>query len=437
MNYEQALSFFLSFPRFGKKGGTHKISLLLEQLGNPQSGMKLIHVTGTNGKGSVCSMLSRILSESGLKTGLFISPFIVDFRERIQIDNVPVDKELLVRAAEEISGCIGKCCLYGDSFCSFEVVNAAAFLCYKYTGCDIAVLEAGVGGKNDCTNVISAPLCAVLTSIGLDHTEILGDTIEKITDEKCGIIKRGSSVITAAQPQSAARIIKNAAAAQNAALYYSSEIKLENIEHSLEKISCIYKGLPLSLSLLGSFQEENLRVALKTVEVLRLLGYDIDGGAIRRGLKSVVYPARFEVLSMNPPVILDGAHNPNGLKALRKTMQIYLHGKKTIGLVAMLSDKDFATGMLELRNAFDSVFISGLHNSPRALDAKRLYSAAEGKFKNIICEPDIYRAFDAAYDLSCRNGQPLVVCGSLFLASQLRPYIINKVNKRKIPEKTG
>ena len=422
MKYEQALDFFLSFPRFGKKGGTHKISRLLSLLGDPQDGLKFIHVAGTNGKGSVCSMLARVLTEAGYKTGLFISPYITDFRERVQIDCKLIDKEILADAAEQVSICVQKCDIGDDSFCSFEIITAAAFLCFKQAGCDIVVLETGVGGKNDCTNIIAPPLCSVITSIGLDHTEILGDTIQKIAREKCGIIKSGSAVVTASQSAEAMSEIEKAAKNKGCPLHRSDEIKLENISHSLTGIEFIYNSIPLTLSLLGTFQEENARVVLKTLEVLK--DFPVSTDTLSRGLKSAVNPARFEVLSLDPPVIIDGAHNPAGLSSLAETVKKYLPGEKVIGLMAMLSDKDFSEGLKTINRVFDTLFITGVQNNSRSLSPEELCRAAGEDFSQIYSYPDPETALSEARSLARERNCPLVICGSLYLAAQIRNLII-------------
>ena len=211
MTYENALEKIHSLLTFGSRPGLDRILTLLDRMGNPQDKLKYIHVAGTNGKGSVCAMLSSVLVASGYKTGLFISPYITDFRERIQINNAMISKEELVSAVENTFPLVEQLQSEGIVITEFEYVNALQFYIHSKANCDIVVLETGMGGLLDCTNVIKAPLCSVITTIGLDHTAVLGDTIEKIAEQKCGIIKSGSYAVTSTQDNLAMQIIESTA----------------------------------------------------------------------------------------------------------------------------------------------------------------------------------------------------------------------------------
>lgn len=431
MTYEQALNYILSFPRFGKSGDSSRIGKLLKLLGNPHKKLKFIHVAGTNGKGSVCALLSAALSAMGYQTGLFISPFITDFRERVQINGTLVSRELLTKAAEKIKACAYKVCPDGG-FCSFEIITAAAFLCFEAKKCDIVVLETGVGGLHDCTNIIDPPVCSVLTTISLDHTQILGNTVCEIAREKCGIIKKNSHVVSAAQSKEAENEIIKAAAGQNCTLNFSSEITLQEVKHSFEGISYLYSGQRITQKLIGVFQEENAKTALKTLEVISDCGFKTDIGAVARGFGNAVNPARFEILGTNPPLILDGAHNPNGLEALGRSLQTYLGGRKAIGLIAMLGDKDFQNGISVLKDVLDCVYLTEVENNLRTLSAEELFGSTDGIFPRVYCEQNMRAAFDKAYALCKKENRPLVVCGSLYLASRLRPYIIQTAGNTQV-----
>lgn len=424
MTYENALKFIHSLDTFGSRPGLDRIKRLLCKMGNPQNELKFIHVAGTNGKGSVCAMLSAILIDAGYKTGLFISPYITDFCERIQINGTPVSKQLLADAVENTSPILLKLQKEGCIITEFEYVMALQFYIHRNACCDVVVLETGMGGLLDCTNVILPPLCCVITTIGLDHTAVLGDTIEKIAVQKCGIIKENSPVVTSAQCTQVMQIIEKTAKNNNSPLIKSEGISLENITQSLDKTEFSYNGLTMTLPLIGNHQIENAKTALATVETLKGT-LNISNQNIANGFLNTVNPARFELLCNKPTVILDGAHNPNGTNALKSSIKTYLGENKNICIIGMLSDKDSKGSIKELKGMFSDVFTVPVNN-PRSLSADELKSICNDSFDNVTSCESPFDAFDRAFSLAKEKGKALIICGSLYLAGEIRPYIIKK-----------
>lgn len=428
MTYENALEKIHSLLTFGSRPGLDRMLALLDRMGNPQDRLKYIHIAGTNGKGSVCAMLSAVLTAEGYKTGLFISPYITDFRERIQINNEMISKEQLADAVEETFPLILQLRDEGIIITEFEYVNALQFYIHAKENCDIVVLETGMGGLLDCTNVIKPPLCSVITTIGLDHTAVLGDTIEKITAQKCGILKKGSTAVTSSQTQQAMSIIKQTASELNITLALSEDIEIRVLSKTLEGSVFEYKGREISLSLAGEHQLENAKTALAAIESVRRKGLlAISDKSIEKGFANAVNPARLELLSKEPIVILDGAHNPNGIEALRAAAERFLSGKKIIGIMGMLADKDIDSSIALLNGVFNKVCTVPVSN-PRAISAEML---AE-KFKacmggEVTAFESAEEAFDSAYDEAKKSGAAVLVCGSLYLAGEIRPYILRKV----------
>ena len=269
MTYENALEKIHSLLTFGSRPGLERMRELLRRLGDPQDKLKYIHVAGTNGKGSVCAMLSSVLTAAGYKTGLFISPYITDFRERIQINNQPIGKDVLTDAVEKTFPILEQLRNESIIITEFEYVNALQFYIHANEKCDVVVLETGMGGLLDCTNVIKPPLCAVITAIGLDHTAVLGDTIEKIAEQKCGIIKRGSAVVSSPQESEARQVIEKTAKDKNVPLFFGSDLPLEIKEMTLFGSRFSIEDKEYEIKLAGDHQIENAATALNVLFYIR------------------------------------------------------------------------------------------------------------------------------------------------------------------------
>ena len=426
MTYDEALERIHSLLTFGSRPGLDRMRELLRRMGDPQDRLRYIHVAGTNGKGSICAVLSSILVASGCKTGLFISPYITDFRERIQIDNEMISRETLTAAVEETFPLIEQLRGEGIVITEFEYVNALEFYIHAQAGCDIVVLETGMGGLLDCTNVILPPLCAVIATIGLDHTAILGDTIEKIAAQKCGILKKGSLAVTSAQCEEAMRVIRDTSEGLGIPLIESGSVALSVGDITLGGTDLIYRGEKMHLSLAGDHQIENARTALAAIESLTERGIlNISASDIKEGLQKAVNPARLEVLHQSPLVLLDGAHNPNGVEALKLAIDRFLGGRRVFCVMGMLADKDSDSSLALLDGAFEAIYTVPIDN-PRALSSEALAEKCRAHADEVKAFDSAEAAFDAAHTRADAENAAVLVCGSLYLAGAIRPYIIKK-----------
>lgn len=424
MTYEQAVEKIHSLLTFGSRPGLDRMRIFLEKLGNPQDKLQYIHIAGTNGKGSVCAVLSAVLAEAGYKTGLFISPYITDFRERIQIDNKMISKEILADAVEKTFPIIEKLREDGVIITEFEYVNALQFYIHANENCDIVVLETGLGGLLDCTNTILPPLCSVITTIGLDHTAILGSTLEEIAWQKCGIIKSGSVAVTSRQTEGAMSVIECTCKSRNVPLFRSESAEIKVISESLESTVFEYDGEELELHLVGEHQLENAKTALTALKVLCDSGkINVSKKALKSGVAKAVNPARLELMSKNPVVLLDGAHNPNGIEALSNAVKKYLPNQKRLCLMGMLADKDSAGSIKLLEGLFEEVITVTVDN-PRTLTAQELAEKCRQHFPVVTAFDDNKKALDYALEKAEKEKIPLVICGSLYLAGELRPYLL-------------
>lgn len=418
MNFKQAMVHIHSLNRFGSKPGLERIGALLHLLDNPQNNLKFIHVAGTNGKGSTCTMLSSIFTAAGLKTGLFISPFVVDFRERIQLCGEFISKEDLCRLTQVVKSAADKLSNSGDDATEFEFITALAFCYFAEKDCDIVVLETGLGGSLDSTNIIVKTAVSVITKIGLDHTEILGDSIEKITFQKCGIIKSNSVVVSAPnQPVKALSIIKQTASEKNCEFHLPDidEIKNRNTTPFLNSFQ--YKELNIKLPLVGLHQLEN---AITAIETAKICG--ISNEFIQKGLSKVSFPARLEIISKKPLVILDGAHNPDGAAVLAE----YIKQLKSppVVIVGMMADKDMDKTVSLFAPLCSLVITVSVADNARSATAQQLAQIAKNYCKTVYSAEN----YHAALELADKNSDnlPIVICGSLYLAADIRDLAINR-----------
>lgn len=419
MNYEQALNFIHSLDKFGSRPGLDRVRKLFNKVPNVLN-QRFIHIAGTNGKGSVSTMLSSILEQAGHRVGLFISPYIVDFRERIQINNRMISEDELAEAVTYFKPILDKLNSQGIVITEFEFITVLSFWIFKQNRCDVVVCEVGMGGLLDSTNLIPYPLCSVITRIDLDHTAVLGDTIEEIAAQKAGIIKTYSTTVTAAQRREAYAVIEQKAREEHNTFYRGEDVRLTITANSKDGTRFIYRDTDMTLPLIGMHQIDNLRCALATVEVLINEHYfDITPEHIRDGLLNMHHPARFEKLRDDPVVILDGAHNPNGLSSFAEAVRaFYPDGEKTL-IIGMLADKD-STSLYLLKGLFDRIIATDIDN-PRALPAEELAERLIGTAPCI----EVINSPQKAYDKALTYGGDIFICGSLYLASELRSYIIN------------
>ena len=403
MNYNESLTYIHSIPKFRRPLGNAQLARLLHAAGDPQDKLNIVHIAGTNGKGSTAAMLHAIFTREGYKTGMFTSPFIEVFNERIQIngENIP-DNELA-----EYTERVKKLMEENEAYVSeFAFITAIAFLYFYEQSCDYVILETGMGGALDATNIVKKPLLCVLTSISMDHMEYLGDTIEKIAQEKCGIIKEGVPVVS--YPNEAVRpIIEAAAEEKNAPLVFAGEPEQC-------KDGFIYEGKQYELSLKGEYQPKNAAVVLEARSVLNKCGVRLSERAVYDGLKNAAWPARYEFVREN--VVIDGGHNSDGVHELVKTLKA--DGRGIIAVTAMMADKSVSECMTEIASCAKTVYCTEL-TIPRCMRAAELASYAGEK---AIIEPSVEKAISAA---AAEAGDTALVCicGSLYLAGEARKIL--------------
>lgn len=427
MTYNEAVEKINSLLVFGSQPGLERIGELVQRLGSPDKKLRFVHIAGTNGKGSTCSLIAAALHEQGYKTGLFISPYVLEFRERFMINGEMIPPQTLADIVEEIYPLVETMKSEGKIITEFEFVFAVALVWYAREKCDIVILETGLGGRFDATNIIDCPLASVITSISLDHTKILGDTYAKIAFEKCGIIKQdGITVAYADQHPDALEMIKNTAAERNNEFILADSTRARLLHEGLDGLSYIiqFDGnmLELSLHLTGEHQVKNSVTALCTIGALRKKGIAVSDDAIIRGFASVSFPARMELLSTDPVVLLDGAHNPGGAQALAHALKQYIPGKRKVGIVGMLADKDIDTALGELLPLFDEI-ITVAPDNPRKMPASLLAEKVSAYCGKVQSFDDLHEAY--SYALSHTGiDDALIIFGSLYLASSMRKIII-------------
>lgn len=425
MNYEEAIALINSRLRFGSKLGLDNIRALLNEMGNPQKKLKFVHVAGTNGKGTTCTYISSILREAGYKTGLYTSPYVVEFRERFIINGEMIPENELI---EQIKITSEACERLTTDITEFEFITALAFNWFYQSGCDIVVLEVGLGGRFDATNIIDCPECAVITSIAFDHMQYLGDTIEKIAFEKAGIVKEKSDVVLYCDiDKGAEKVFDDVCKERNANLIKPDISSLEIKESNLFGTNYILDGEEYHIPFSGIHQVYNSVGALNAVKVLRKKGFDISDEQIKSGFSKASIAARMEVLSKDPVILVDGGHNGDCAHALRKVLEGNLSDKKKCCIIGMMADKDINSYLSEVVPLMDEVICVKPMN-PRSMKADDLVKACENYCdKCLPMEND--EAVETAFKyLSDNENSALVVCGSFYMASEIRPIILNKIN---------
>ena len=422
MDYEEALDYIAQTNWRGSKPGLERITQLCGLLGNPHKGMKFIHVAGTNGKGSVCAFLSSILYKAGYKVGLFTSPYIEVFNERMQINGRNIPDEELARITEYIRP-------YADSMedlpTEFELNTAIALEYFKRNSCDIVILEAGMGGELDSTNVIDSPELAIIMHIALDHTAELGNTIEEIAKTKAGIIKPGCRVVLYKQEEKAADIIRSRCEAVGAELFVSEPEELEWIDADINRQIFRSRSFgTLAIPLIGSYQLENAAAALKAVEVLRRRGWHISTNSVTDGLESTRWPGRFEVIRHRPLFIVDGGHNVDGISAAAESLERIFKEEKIILIFGVMADKNYDE-MLDRILPHASEVLCVAPNNERALPADELARAAAEKGVHAESFGSIGEAVDAAYE-KAKRVLPICAAGSLYMVGDIKKYVNEK-----------
>lgn len=421
MTGKEAIGYIESQTWSTTRLGLDRTRTLLAELGNPQKRLKFIHVAGSNGKGSTCAMLASIMCQAGYRTGLYTSPYICRFNERIQIDCQEISDDSLTELTEKIKPIADG---MTDHPSQFELVTALAMQYFADKKCDIVVLEVGLGGELDSTNVIDSPEVAVITNIGLEHTEYLGNTLEEIASAKGGIIKTGCAAVCYDSEPEVMATLQNICTDKGVQYIVSYSDDAKSISCGLSGQKFMWKEHSYSLPLIGEHQLRNAAVALETISVLRSRDWSIPEPAVEQGLLCVKWPARFEILSRDPLFILDGGHNPQCAHALANNLRQLLPDEKLTFLMGVLEDKDYEQ-MLEQLLPFTGAFVCITPDSPRALPADRLARLLQKKgFNAQACssiEEGILRSFDYQ--------APVIAFGSLYMAGHVRGAFLGQIKK--------
>ena len=428
MDYQQALEYIEKSHKFGMRLGLENSFKLLELLGNPQEKLKFIHVAGTNGKGSTCAFVSNTLKEQGYKVGLYTSPYLETFTERIRLNGENIPKEDVARIITTIKEKIEQMVSEGHPYpTEFEIETAMAFYYYYEQKTDYVVLEVGLGGRYDATNVIKSPLASVIVSISLDHTGILGDTLGKIAYEKAGIIKEDSIVVVYKQKPEAEKVIKNICKEKNTKYI---EVDFENLvikksDINSQVFDCIVLGEKLEnmeISLIGDHQVNNAVLALTVIKVLRdYRNIEIDENSIRRAFLNTRWAGRIEKIKDNPIFIIDGAHNEDGARSLSKTLKKQFKGKKMTLLIGMLKDKDIDSVLEILMDNFDKV-ITTTPDSDRAISCEELKEKIQKYKQNVTHITNIDDAVKYALD-NASEDEVIISAGSLYMIGHVRQLV--------------
>lgn len=429
-----ALAYLDSLERFGSRLGLERMTELLGRLGHPQRRLRYVHVAGSNGKGSVTAMVTSILRTAGYRAGMYISPHLERFHERISVDGREISGPDLARHATRVRSAVEAMTgAGGEHPTQFEAVTAIAFDYFQRQGADPVVLEVGLGGREDATNAIDESLVSVITPLSLEHTDRLGPTLADIAAAKAGIIKTGGMVVSAPQDPGAEQVIAREAAAGGARLLWAGRDFTWRRTGQPEGQVFDYRGIlgheyrDLCIALLGKHQVDNAALAVATAEALILRGLDIDERSIRQGLAAARWPGRLEVISRRPLVILDGAHNPDGFRVLDEALVELCPDRRIILVCGVLKDKDLSLLMRGAMSRAETV-IATRPESGRARPVQELAEMARGFTANVLALDDLTEALDLALDLAGPD-DAVVVAGSLYLAGPARSVLRDRLQQ--------
>ena len=413
---EQTLSFIHGLYRKGVKPGLERIGYLCNKLGNPQEKLKFIHIAGTNGKGSTASMTASILKEAGYKVGLFTSPYIYRFNERMQINGVQIPDERVIALTKKIRALTAE---MPEMPTEFDFVTAMAFDYFAAEECDIVVLEVGVGGALDSTNIIPKPLVSVIVNIGLEHTDLLGNTLEEIAAVKAGIVKPGGHAVFYPGTPSVNAFYQSLCKEKHCNYAIVDFQKITPCSHGLEGQTFHWDLInDLQIPLLGGHQLCNAAVVLTTIKTLQQQGWKIEEAHIRAGLQNVTWPGRFEIVARDPLFIIDGGHNPQCIEALVGNIKDYLKDRKVIALTGVLADKDYGEMFRPVMPLVEQ-FVCITPDNPRKMEAHELARYLEQAGTTAIGTDTVEEGVALARKLAGKDG--VVLCfGSLYSIGDIR-----------------
>lgn len=426
MKIKRALRYLNQTYKLGRKLGLDNITQLLDQLGRPDKDLKLIHVAGTNGKGSTCAMIYSMLMEAGYSVGFYSSPHLVTYNERIMVDGELISDDDLAQTLTDVKKAIKAMTERGLTHpTEFEVLTAVGLLYFKRRGCQFAVMEVGLGGRLDATNAILDPVVSVITPIGLDHTEFLGNTLTEIAGEKAGIFRTGVAAVIAPQQPEAKKAIVQAAKQKQTPLIHV-EVPKNTIQTSdLSGSSFVWHDKTYQLKLIGRYQVENALTALTVIDTLRKIGeLKITDYRMKQGLLHAKWPGRIEKIGNHPDIYIDGSHNPHGAKTLKQTFSQECKDRRCIGVFGMKDDKDIVGVLKETAGLFDHIIATEPHTTPKHT-AEEIAEAVRNAGVETTVEPDLIKAFDMARDMA--NKDDIVIAyGSFYLIGDIRPLMVKK-----------
>ena len=427
MNYKEARKYLRQVNRFGSVLGLESIYRLLDSVGNPQNGLRVVHIAGTNGKGSTMAFLQSILMEAGYNVGRYCSPAVFNDREIIRVNDVYIDEESL---AEIVSLLKEKCdamVLAGFVHPTiFELETAMALLYFKKKKCDIVLIECGMGGETDATNVFGAVLCSIITTISLDHMQFLGDTIQKIAMVKVGIIKENCPVVATNQSDEALKVIEERAKTKKADMIVTGiadNVQISNLRTTFYYRAADKHRYHVDLKMLGTYQILNAMTAIETAIVLENQGFHLKN-YIEQGLEKAVWPGRLEVICKQPLIVIDGAHNPGAVKELKQSIDLYFTNQRITFIMGVLGDKDFECE-LEIIGERAEKIITVTPNNPRALDAEKLAETACRYHNNVCAAASIEEAVELAKkNVENKEADMILAFGSLSYLGELKETIM-------------
>lgn len=412
MTYTEALQFIHSVSWRGSMPGLSRITELCRRMGNPEKDLRCIHIAGTNGKGSTAAYLTAVLRAAGYTVGTFTSPYVRTFNERIAIDGKPVSNYLLTKAVEAAKPHAEA---MEDRPTEFELITAVGFEVFRRKKVDVVVLEVGLGGRYDSTNIIASPLCSVITGIAFDHVQLLGNTLAEIASEKAGIIKQGRPAVMARLAPEAHAVITAEAEMQSAPLTAVDPDRITVHADTTDGIVMDYKNRKnIRTTLIGGYQLRNIALVCETVDTLCGVGLDISEDALYQGIAAAKWPARFELLQKEPPVVFDGGHNEEGVRAAVATATRVFGGKKAVILTGVMADKAYDTMVGLIAPIAEEVFTLKPDN-PRAMEADELAKVYAAHGVRATAFATIPAALKAARKRAAALGAPLLILGSLYL----------------------
>lgn len=427
MNYEETVKYIQEAGKRGSVLGLNNMKNLMNKLGNVQDELKVLHIAGTNGKGSTSAYICEILMEAGCKVGKYTSPAVFDSLEIFKVDDVNISREDYALMMTKVKSAVDKMVIENMTEpTSFEIETAIAFLYFEYKKCDIAIIETGMGGKLDATNIIKHPLVSIITPISMDHMMFLGDTLEKITYNKAGIIKEGCTVVSAVQEKAARKVLTEEAFLEKAEIVQTN--KPQKVIYEKEKTKIKYlssKGniYDVETYMIGTFQTKNVCTAIETAEMLRDKFIQISDKDIENGIKKAVWHGRFEKISDKPLIYFDGGHNPGAAKNIRESLEIYFTNKKIVYIIGVLGDKDYDKVLSITANLAYKIFTITPPENKRALNGLKLLENVLKYNQNAIYEESLDTAVEDAIEEAGEDGV-IVIFGSLSYLREIKETIM-------------